>query len=102
MRADGFSRRRKTFLALIPEGAMKDKSTLNFFKVIFIMLVASWLTIFATGAGFLVWSEEISEGLEIPLLKCTYFTGLNLIKREHVMLEHNFIGDMICPRVIVL
>lgn len=79
--------------------------------LILLLLVIGYGFILFTSTGILVGStvetpknavnDLLAEfGAEQSTLRCTYFTGFELVERKHLYSESDNIGRAICPRTI--
>ena len=70
--------------------------------IVVAILLLLWAGLFWSGSAFLVWGTGPDKDRAVGMLKCTYFSGGGLVKREFLYSKQGFLGRDTCPRSIDL
>jgi len=62
--------------------------------------IISWFALYFSSAGVLVgWQKFRPDGAGQDVLRCSYFTGMEVAPIEFWFSENNVFGRAICPRL---
>mgnify|MGYP000657219014 CR=1 FL=1 len=64
------------------------------------MIFALWGALVVTQNAFIINADESENAMGIPMLNCTYFTGLGTIRIDYVKTDVKMIGKESCPNMI--